>query len=1360
MAFKKYYSIGLDLGTNSVGWSVINKDFSLVKKGGKNLWGVLLFDEAQSSKKYRAFRSARRRYERRRERIELLRTLLNQSVSEVDESFFRRMDLSYRLSDDIDAVTGRDFHYNLFNGIYTDKDYYSDYKTIYHLRNALCNQKEKADIRLVYLALHHIIKYRGNFLRDEKEIKISGNGVKEKLKDFCVGLSDYLQEKEVNISVEDYVETLNNKTIKKRDKIKQLAKESGGNDFSELIATLILGNKAKIKKTFKIESNDVNDLKFGTDTFEEDLAKLCDDLSDEDITFITSLYEVYTEYTFMSILGEGSSTISEAMMKKYDKHSADLKLLKAVLREDRTLYKNMFCSPKKGERNKLASYTNYVKTSTKRTKFGADKVSTEDFYKYVQKTLEKLPDSDEKAKIIESIELENFMPRLNEKDNGAIPYQINKTELEKIIENQEKYYPELKENKDKIISLLEFRRPYSVGVLKKGKFSWIDQEINERVYPWNFDKLVDVDRANELFIKKMVGKDAYLGTPVLPLQSITYQKYVVLNELNGLKYKGNFLDVKVKQSIYNDLVLKKPSVTIKDITTYLFNNYNLSCNNGELKGFADEKKLLGNMKTYREFRNILGEDFRESDIPLYDSIVEILTVFNDKKAKENMLKKLLKEKGLTFENKKIEELIKKTYSGWGKYSKELLTETYSIEAQRRNILTLLYETQLNIMAIFHNEVFGFKPITVEKDTKIDKLSYDLIDEMYVSPGAKRSIWQATKIVQEIIKIMGCEPENIFIESARTTEEKKRTKTRYEKLKELYKSIKQDVKYYNKDNENYIDKNKETGKLDEEKVYLYLLQCGRCMYTYEELKLDKLNDYEVDHILPRCYIKDDSIENKALVLRRENQRKASLALKDETIKARYEFWNFLKSKGFISTKKFNNLTQNDWGDKELTGFINRQLTETNQINKGLSNLLKAMYNDTSVLTVKSGLISEVRKTHTEIDPYTYGNFYKLRNLNDYHHAKDAYLVATIGLFTKEHYLVGDDRINYNHIKLEIKEATNSKKVVDLVNKRYGIIVDNLMSGKYSCVDANGEEIAGINAYNNILTVMDRNDIMVVKKKEFKAESMFYKQTIYEAGLSDNLQALKCVQDKNGNLVPLDPKYYGGYSSVQKAYSVNVEYDEKKKRVSELVGIPVLVATQFENGNENAIINYLAENGYKNARIIGKPIRKYQLLNYKGQLVHISSDKEVVNATQLVMDKKYAQMLKLIEKNNFKKAGELPNFNNLAKDFVSDYVNKLEKFYSAFSSIKEKVQEFLNNGFALLSINAKCKYIVNLLIITKSSCLTSSDADFSKFKDENSVEWNFKSSWGRMNNKKIVYDEVDWIDQSITGYYVNKITANKK
>ena len=186
------YSIGLDLGTSSIGWSVINRDFTITKKGGKNLWGVVVFNEGKKADSRRAKRAARRRGERRKERIRLLQNLLKADVDCVDVDFYERLKNSYLMNEVIDKNTGRNYHYNLFNGEYNDKKYYKQFPTIYHLRKYLCETTEKVDIRLVYLAMHHIVKYRGNFLHDEERINVSGEGVISKLNELIIDNSNLL----------------------------------------------------------------------------------------------------------------------------------------------------------------------------------------------------------------------------------------------------------------------------------------------------------------------------------------------------------------------------------------------------------------------------------------------------------------------------------------------------------------------------------------------------------------------------------------------------------------------------------------------------------------------------------------------------------------------------------------------------------------------------------------------------------------------------------------------------------------------------------------------------------------------------------------------------------------------------------------------------------------------------------------------------------------------------------------------------------------------------------------------------------------------------------------------------------------
>ena len=74
------YYIGLDLGTSSVGWAVTDENYHLMKKHGKDMWGIREFDEAETAEARRTFRVSRRRRQREVARIGLLKDYLQKWI--------------------------------------------------------------------------------------------------------------------------------------------------------------------------------------------------------------------------------------------------------------------------------------------------------------------------------------------------------------------------------------------------------------------------------------------------------------------------------------------------------------------------------------------------------------------------------------------------------------------------------------------------------------------------------------------------------------------------------------------------------------------------------------------------------------------------------------------------------------------------------------------------------------------------------------------------------------------------------------------------------------------------------------------------------------------------------------------------------------------------------------------------------------------------------------------------------------------------------------------------------------------------------------------------------------------------------
>ncbi|WP_342995480.1 type II CRISPR RNA-guided endonuclease Cas9, partial [Parolsenella catena] len=180
--FDGRYSIGLDMGTGSVGWSVVDENGKLLHFKKQPTWGSRLFDSAQPASEARVHRGQRRRYVRRRWRLDLLQGLFKAEMDQVDPEFFTRLNMS-RLVEGDPIFNGTDF---------TVDDYYKRFPTIYHLRKWLMETDEKADLRLVYLAIHNIVKHRGNFLRqEEKNLKSKDANPTAAAKAFYAALKDW-----------------------------------------------------------------------------------------------------------------------------------------------------------------------------------------------------------------------------------------------------------------------------------------------------------------------------------------------------------------------------------------------------------------------------------------------------------------------------------------------------------------------------------------------------------------------------------------------------------------------------------------------------------------------------------------------------------------------------------------------------------------------------------------------------------------------------------------------------------------------------------------------------------------------------------------------------------------------------------------------------------------------------------------------------------------------------------------------------------------------------------------------------------------------------------------------------------------
>ena len=88
---KDNFYLGLDIGTDSIGWAVTDLKYNLLKYKGNAMWGSYCFDAANLAEERRSFRTAQRSLDRRQARINILQELFAEEIAKIDEKFFVRL---------------------------------------------------------------------------------------------------------------------------------------------------------------------------------------------------------------------------------------------------------------------------------------------------------------------------------------------------------------------------------------------------------------------------------------------------------------------------------------------------------------------------------------------------------------------------------------------------------------------------------------------------------------------------------------------------------------------------------------------------------------------------------------------------------------------------------------------------------------------------------------------------------------------------------------------------------------------------------------------------------------------------------------------------------------------------------------------------------------------------------------------------------------------------------------------------------------------------------------------------------------------------------------------------------------------
>lgn len=1358
----KDYYVGLDIGTASVGWAVTDESYNILKFNGKKMWGVRLFDSAETAEERRIQRGARRRLSRRKERINLLQNLFAEEISKIDPNFFLRLDNSdlYREDKD-DKLTSK---YSLFNDEdFKDRDYYKAYPTIHHLIMDLIEDDNKKDIRLVYLACHYLLKNRGYFIFEGKEFDTNAS-FKNSLDKLKIHLFEQYNT-EIDFNNEDLIKVISDNSLNKTEKKKKLETIIGKDKFLKSISAIMIGSPQKLAVLFNdedLKEAEINDVNFSNSNFDEKYGEYEELLGDR-IDLLNILKEIYDASILEELLRDseeskdGNKYISQAFVNKYSKHGEDLRNLKVLVKKYiPAKYNEIFRN--KNVANNYVAYTKSNITNSIRNK--ADKFTNqEDFSKFVEKRLKKIKkiikesNSEDMTlvdKMLDDINLSNFMPKLKSSDNGVIPYQLKYIELKKILKNQSQYYDFLNKSdeygtiQEKIKSIMKFRIPYYVGPLNPdSKYAWIKRK-NEKIKPWNFEDIVDLDESREEFIDRLIGRCTYLKEErVLPKSSILYSEYMVLNELNNLKLNAVPITEEMKKLIVENLFKTKKKVTLKSVANLLKKEFNLT---GQIILTGIDGDFKHGLNSYVDFKNIIGDKVDRDDYrKKVEEIIKLIVLYGDDK--KYLSNKIKMSYGNDFTDDQINKIVTLNYKDWGRLSKKLLTGIKADDKTTGELGSIMYfmrEYNLNLMELMSDN-FTFKEKILDLNPIYDqKLSYDMVDELYLSPSVKRMLWQSLRIVEEIRKIMKVDPKKIFIEMARSKEEKgSRKESRKTKLKNFYKDGKKAfINEIGEDRYNYLlnqIENTEEPTFRWDDLYLYYTQLGRCMYSLEPIELSQLgskNIYDQDHIYPKSKIYDDSIENRVLVKKNLNSEKGNIYPIPEQVLNRniYSFWKTLYDKKLIGEKKYTRLIRRTpFTDDELVQFIERQIVETRQATKETANLLKALCKDSEIVYSKAANASRFRH---EFD------ILKSRTVNDLHHMHDAYINIVVGNV-------------YN-----TKFTKDPRNFIKNGEKSRGYNLENMFRHDVR----RGNYIAWIADNKNN---SEKNATIRLVKKELQGTNFRLTRMSYigtgELYKLNPLRKGKGQIPQKENSKKSDIDKYGGYDKARSAYFVLVEADGKKTREKTLETIPILIHNKIISGDKNALIDYLSEDlQLSNPKILNEKIKLNSLIKLDGFYYNIKGKTGnsilISGSVQLLLDYSDQKLIKNIErfseKQKINKDIKVSKLDNIKENrLIELYETLSEKLSKGIYSFKKnnqakKIKDSYNK-FIELNIEDKIEVISQLILLFQS---------FNNGCNLKLIGLSNRTGITKFS-KKINFKEFKLINQSITGLFENEVDLLK-
>ena len=1370
--------MGLAISPTAVGWAVTDENYKICRVHGDDLWGIRLFEKAETAEKRRLARLMSRRLYRQWKRVRQTKDIFRDEIHRIDSNFFIRLQ-SMRLQ----LSSGKEKTHIFNDPDFHDKEFHQLYPTMYHVRKELIENPEPHDVRLVYLAIIHMMKKRGHFLY---------SGEVSEIESFPLTLNALLDAIEETLGfrpsvTEDCIaemqQVLKDKSIggmKKKNLLVSLFNlEEDTEDIPDLrsrkksmeqICKLLCGLKGNISK---IVQEDIPDISVSSFSYEDSdyadyLRDEIEDLLPEEVVLFDTIKAVY-DWTQLSGILMDEKLLSTAKVKAYDIHHNNLRILHLYIKkychgavnkyyfEDKIPKKMEDEEKKRYALVKNCNYPAYVGKATDKDGKKVNKCKEADFYSRLVLLLNSITPEEEDREMAEYLlkraESHELLPLQTGWKNFVIPMQLNKLELEMILKNASGYLPFLNEKdedgytvKEKILAIFCHKVPYYVGPISdkrkaEGGNVWFVRKKEGLITPWNFNDMIDFAATNRNYIHNLSDRCVYFPwEDRLPLGSLYHQYARVLDFLNSVRVREQFLSPVEKEDMFRCFFLKHKKVTRQMALDYIIKKRESeeSLTYGDISCQADFRGV--SMASYLHFKKRMGWDLNDPEVfKLAEDLILLITVYGNERAILSEIIETSYPGRFSADEKK--NLMKLKTKGNGFYSKRFLTEVSGADKAGHHYPSLIYALEHTAYPLkkLMSSSFTFEK-EIESLVSMKKIPREETEKRlmgYIPFCYRRALNQTIRVVDEIIKAKKQVPKRFFFYLTDEILSSPEDGPRKERLLALYKNIKTEKSRAMMDEL----RDMEERTLHDIKVYLYFLQMGRCLYTGKEIPLSELLDsncdkWRVGYLYPLSVTMDDSIDNMVLVSAAAEEEKGEGPVPSVFQKEQNALWEELQAAGLLIGKKLFRLKRDyPLSDREISAAFRSYYAYDGLVADRVISILKLHYPDSEFLPVKKEFIRRFRKRELDFCSSTW--------LNDYRYAKDAYLAIVTGNSYHQYFMESPSywlRTSYTrdfHLGHVFESPIYDKEGRLIWSPPVGVMDGNKVRYSGGTLD--------------------------LVKKTIRRVPVFY--TEYSYCGHGQIFDLNPVSHLDNPTLPLKEglpmEKYGGYKSVKTSHFILVETDDKKgNRVLRFESIPIYIANRM-GYDPDADLKYLETIGYINIRCIKRFIKKNALILVNGYPMHLrgaaKNNLTFSNGLQALIDIENEQTLVCMEE-YYAKGGvwepDLEHDGFDRNDVLNLYDALTEKIRSTYkekpSNIGDTLLEHRDDFIQLDTFKPQAYTIRQILLYL--TCSATCYCDLSCIGGKSTMG-------GCIGNRYAIWKKtITLVDQSASGIYESKIVLN--